>query len=128
MRGLEWATVPARGVGRQVGLVALTIATRIVGMIRGVAVGIGFLMDFVGMVSGILAVTLGAWDFLVWLFNADWQTTHFKVPLGSLAVFIVTSILSAIVRPVAEWGERAKEWCEKKAIPKARATLGNTPV
>lgn len=84
-------------------------------MVRGIGNGVEAALFVVVLVSVVVGVTFGVWDILVWLFKADWRTTHFEVPLWSLAFYVVAWVLERVVSPVAQWGARAEQWCDTKS-------------
>lgn len=59
-----------------------------------------------GTLGLIMFIVVGPWDFLVWLTNADWITTHFKIPLLGLVCGVVAIMLDArILMPALLWAE-----------------------
>lgn len=45
----------------------------------------------IAILSGLVCITTASWDSLVWLFNADWRTSEFKLALNSFISCFVSS-------------------------------------
>ncbi len=86
-----------------------------IGPLVGVAVG---LFSVVAWIAGIVGGIVGIWDGLVWLFKADWRTTHFQVVLLAGIVFVpslvLVGILTALLEELEEWSERLTAKIEVK--------------
>jgi hypothetical protein len=67
-------------------------------------------------VSMVVIVIMTPWDFLVWLFNADWRTTEFKASLYSLAVLFGGLILVGPFVLTRNWLRRFEDWCDRNVI------------
>ena len=56
----------------------------------------------VSAVCGAVVMVIGFWDFLVWLFNTNWRTTNFAVPLWGLGIGIVIGIIAKVFSVLAD--------------------------
>ena len=91
----------------------LFIIVAIAASIGGIAKMIHGITSFVVFTAGALFLFVGLWDFLVWLFKADWRTTNGDVPLIALIVFIAVGILHVMLTPIVTWAERVEQWCDR---------------
>lgn len=85
-------------------------------MIGGLAKIITYILKFSIWVALIVILVMTPWDFLVWLLNAEWRTTHFQasiysffVALGTFAVFIPFEL-------IRKWMELIERWCDNHTI------------
>ena len=77
-----------------------------------------FLFLGVAWIAGAVGGIVGIWDGLVWLFNADWRTTHFQWFWWAVTAFvpslIIGSVLTVLLLKLDEWSERLKAKIEVK--------------
>ena len=92
----------------------LSIAKLFFSIYRSVVVGLGVIFGIGAFLSGAIAVIVGVWDFVVWLFKADWRTTDFQAPVVSAVVFVVCYFAfkvfnHALVASERIWDEQFKD-------------------
>ncbi len=71
--------------------------------------GAAGLLIVVAWIAGFVGGIVGIWDGLVWLFKADWRTTHFQGVWSAGIVFVPSLILGLIL---TELRENLEEWSE----------------
>lgn len=94
--------------------IGLGVLEPIAQLIGGIANLAAWITGAIALVAAILVLIVGPWDFLVWLFNADWRTTHGQAPLWGLAIAIVFGILHALFAWISELAERVEAWCTRR--------------
>ena len=96
----------------------LKCALKIINTIGPFVGGAAGLFFVVAWIAGIVGGIVGIWDGLVWLFKADWQTTHFQgVWLAGIVLVpssILCGILTALLEELEEWSERLTAKIEVK--------------
>lgn len=112
--GLEFLFRGVRQVTRAAQLTVVRIELAVVAVVAGildaicaVATVAGAVFGVMQLISGVVVVVFGVWDSLVWLFNADWRTGRFRVPLYALIVFVPSWIMGSLLVQIVGWGERA---------------------
>jgi hypothetical protein len=66
-----------------------------------------YFMLVIAFLSASAAIGVGTWDFLVWLFNTDWRTTKFTVPIwaviAGVGFWLTAKILLVLARAIGKW-------------------------
>jgi len=71
---------------------------------------IGIVAGVAAVLGGLAAIIVGPWDFAVWLFKADWRTTHGQAPLIGAGVCAVGAVIARIMLKVLGGLFELKEW------------------
>lgn len=103
---LRGGRLVARAAWRTVVRIELAVVAVVAGIldaIGAVAAVVDVVFGVIQLISGVIVVAFGVWDSLVWLFNADWRTSHFQIPLYALMVFVPSLVISWLMERVAEW-------------------------
>lgn len=107
LRGGRLVAGAAQRTVVRIELAVVAVVAGILDAIGAVAAVVGAVFGIMQLISGVVLVVFGVWDSLVWLFNADWRTSHFQVPLYALIVFVPSSIIGLLLFQIVDWGERA---------------------
>lgn len=86
----------------------------------GVVMVIGFVSIVLSYSAAVVTIVVGFWDLLVWLFNAEWRTSHFKASLWGLGIWIVAGFVGNVAGEILESAEPARKALDQKAgvLPK----------